>query len=70
MGWNSTGKKIHLANWEIISNPREMGGWGFKNIIWFSYALSFNSLWRGLFGNGIWSEVIKDKYPKKILVEE
>ena len=57
-----------LVKWSIISLPKKLGGWDIKNILWFAQALAMKILWKGLFGQGIWSEVLRDKYLRKILV--
>ena len=40
--------------------------WDIKNILWFSQDLAMKSLWKGLFGQGLWSEVLRAKYLRKI----
>jgi hypothetical protein len=55
---------VHLASWDLISRPKSLGGWGIRNIHWFSQALAFKSLWRDLFGSGLWRKAIKKKYLK------
>ena len=37
-------------------------------MVWLGKALSLKSLWRGLFGEGFWSQVIRDKYLKNMYV--
>jgi hypothetical protein len=27
---------FHLTKWQNIARPKEMGGWGIKNIYWFA----------------------------------
>lgn len=48
---SSTRHKFHLTNWESISVPKKMGGWGLKNLDWFSSAqlkkLMERALWEG-----------------------
>ena len=46
------------------SKPKGMGGWDIKNLHWFSTTLSMKSMWHGLFGNALWSEVLHVKYIK------
>jgi hypothetical protein len=61
--WNgSKATGYHLCNWESISKPKKMGGWGLKNLSFFNRALLANTLWRILMKPGIWSKVIKAKY--------
>jgi hypothetical protein len=60
-----TGSKTtgyHLCNWETISKPKKMGGWGLRNLPFFNRALLANTLWRIIMKPGIWSKVIKAKY--------
>jgi hypothetical protein len=54
--------KLHLCNWELLAKPKLKGGWGIRHIFKFNQALAANSLWRALTSNGIWSDIIKDKY--------
>jgi exonuclease III len=66
-----TGSKLtgyHLCNWEVISKPKKMGGWGLKNLPFFQRALLANTLWRILMKPGLWSKVIKAKYFPQIPV--
>jgi hypothetical protein len=56
----------HLTKWKNIASPKENGGWGIRNIIWFAHSLVVKSLWRGLFGNSLWSRILKRKYLKGI----
>jgi hypothetical protein len=62
--WAGGGNKqrIHLCNWETLAKPKDLGGWGFRNLFLFSRALAANSLWHALFKDGIWHNVVKDKY--------
>lgn len=64
--WSGKNDKegIHLEKWELLSQPKCLGGWGFKNLYWFGLALTMKSLWRALIGYGIWNHTIKDKYFK------
>jgi hypothetical protein len=50
---------FHLSKWQNIARPKESGGWGIRNIFWFSQSLAAKSCWRGLFGKGLWSELLK-----------
>jgi hypothetical protein len=45
-----------------LAKPKKYGGWGFCNIFHFNKALAANTLWRVLTRDGIWHNVIKDKY--------
>jgi hypothetical protein len=64
-----TGKKIkegiHLVSWNQLEKPKNMGGWGIKNIYSFGKALAAKSLWRCLMTQGLWHEVVVKKYLKK-----
>jgi hypothetical protein len=59
---DSVSHHLHLCNWEKISVPKLMGGWGILNIFDFSKALAATTLWRVLMGKGIWHKIIMDKY--------
>lgn len=69
--WSSSteGGHYHLVNWEGISLPKEMGGWNIKNVFWFSTALCMKSIWNGIFGGGLWTDVLHDKYIKNYIIE-
>jgi hypothetical protein len=58
----STG--FHLTKWQNIARPKERGGWGIKNISWFTQSLAAKSCWRGLFGKGLWNSILNKKYLK------
>ena len=44
------------------------GGWGIKNLHWFSVAVRLKKLWMVLHSNGLWHNVLLDKYLKKLSV--
>jgi hypothetical protein len=46
--------------------PKSLGGWGIRNLDWFSQALAAKSLWRALFGTGLWSLAMHKKYLKGV----
>jgi hypothetical protein len=54
--------RYHLCSWHTIAKPKQLGGWGLRNIFVFYRALAMNTLWRALMKPGIWHRVIKDKY--------
>ena len=58
--WGSRGKKkkFHLANWTSLSKPTSQGGWGIKNLEWFSISLRIKTFWQALCSNGIWFKII------------
>lgn len=58
---NPTKEHFHLASGETIARPKLLGGWGLKNIFHFGKALETKSIWRGLFGKGLWSIYCKGK---------
>jgi hypothetical protein len=62
--WSGCGNsvRVHLCKWEDLAKPKAYGGWGIKNLYWFSRALAANTLWRCLMRDGLWHRVIKDKY--------
>ena len=45
--WGSSGTKHkhHLTNWQHLSWPKKNGGWGIKNLLWFSIALRLKNFW-------------------------
>jgi len=54
----------------MLAKPKKCVGWGFKNISSFGKALAAKILWRSLFGNGLWHEVIIKKYLKRLFVND
>eukprot|EP00253_Pinus_taeda_P017686 PITA_17686 len=63
-GGKSHQKKYHLSRMEKIASPKSLGGWGLLDLRIFDKALLCKSLWRGIFGDGPWSNTIKKKYMK------
>eukprot|EP00253_Pinus_taeda_P006727 PITA_06727 len=56
--------KYPLAKIKQISAPKNLGGWGLKDLRSFGNALICKSLHRGIFGTGPWSILIRTKYLK------
>lgn len=54
--------KYHLIKLEKINIPKEVGGWGILDIKIFSLALLLKALWRGIFNEGIWGDIVNTKY--------
>ena len=67
--WWGGKSKFQLAKWEKICLPKVFGGWGIKSLQWFNHALYLKSLWCGLFGPSLWTEVFISKYLKKYSME-
>jgi hypothetical protein len=42
--------------------PKDMGGWGIKNLNWFCKSLGAKSLWRLIHNSMLWGRVLKSKY--------
>jgi hypothetical protein len=42
------------VKWSGIGTPKNLGGWGLKNIFHFTQSLAAWSLWRLILNNGIW----------------
>jgi len=61
-GKNSNQSKIHLSKLDKISVPKKLGGWGLLDMRTCGRALLCKLLWRGIFGDGLWSLTIKKKY--------
>jgi hypothetical protein len=61
-------EKLYLANWDSISGPKAIGGWGLKNIFWFGNPLSLKIIWGVLARNGLWSRIIIYKYLINVLL--
>lgn len=58
--------KLHLTSWKKLSLPKAMGRWGIKSLFWFSEALSLKILWRGLFVDVLWKDILHAKYMKQL----
>eukprot|EP00253_Pinus_taeda_P003310 PITA_03310 len=61
-GWK---KKYHLSSLPNISKPKNLGRWGFLDLKSFGKDLLCNSLWKGVFGKGPWSNIIRVKYLRR-----
>ena len=61
-------KKYYLVDWQLLSKPTAHGGWGIKNLGWFSTSLRLKSFWYTLSGNGLWFNILSVKYLKKRIV--
>lgn len=57
-------KNFHLVKWDTIVYPKELWGWGIKNVFKFGKALTGKNLWISLFSIGMWHEVVIAKYLK------
>lgn len=61
-GGQITAEKISSSKMEKISKPKNSGGWGLLDLRSSGKALLCKSLWRGIYGEGPWSNTIKMKY--------
>jgi hypothetical protein len=59
---HSDAQHYHLCRWEVLSRPKNLGGWGFHNLTIFNQALNAITLWRVLTQPSIWQKVIRGKY--------
>jgi hypothetical protein len=66
--WRGANKTTgyHLSKWQTIASPKDLGGWGIRNIFWFAKSLAAKSCWRGISGNSFWSQILKGKYLKGV----
>jgi len=68
------GSKDHFVipwvKWDILASPKSLGGWGLKNIFYFSKALAAKSVWRLITTDSIWNKVISKKYISPDSMEE
>jgi hypothetical protein len=60
--WTGHKKGPHLAKWSSIASPKELGGWGIKEIHLFAQALAGRNIWRLTTGDSLWTRVISSKY--------
>lgn len=61
---NKGHKKYHLVNSEAITKEKDARGWAILYLNNFGWALLTKSLWRVIFGRGIWQDIIVGKYLK------
>ena len=66
---NDMGGKMDLVNQEILSKPKNVGGWDIKSLHFFNMALSMKSMWRVLFGKGLWNDVLHGKSMKGNIIK-
>lgn len=55
-------KKYHLSTLSNISMLKCCRGWGLLDLRIFRRALLWKTLWRGIFENGLWSNIVQKKY--------
>eukprot|EP00253_Pinus_taeda_P016263 PITA_16263 len=48
--------------WDKIARPKDLGGWGIKNLNDFSTSLAAKSDWRLITSKNLWTRVVKRKY--------
>jgi hypothetical protein len=59
---NKDKKVLPWVRWDRIANPKALGGWGLKNIFFFSKALAEKCSWRLIKTSSLWTQVIHQKY--------
>ena len=60
---NKQNNGIPLVKWINIAQPKEIGGWGIKNLPLFTKALEAKSLWRLIQNmDSLWGKVVCSKY--------
>ena len=64
-GSSSKNKKFHLVDWHILVRPTTLGGWGIKQLSWFSLSLRLKSFYLAINGKGIWFQILSVKYLKR-----
>ena len=65
-GSSADSKKYHLVDWMSLYKPTSLSGWGIKHLGWFSLSLRLKRLWLAINGNGIWYNLLTEKYLKKL----
>eukprot|EP00253_Pinus_taeda_P021358 PITA_21358 len=63
-GGSKNQSKFHLTKMHRITMPKNLGGWGLKDLRIFGKSLICKTLCRGIFGTGPWSVTIQQKYLK------
>jgi hypothetical protein len=63
-------KSLVSASWKKLAIPKDLGGWGLKNIFLFSKALAAKNVWSLIQGSGLWPRVLRAKYfPSKSVID-
>ena len=65
-GSSAKNKKFHLVDWHTLACPTSLGGWGIKQLLWFSLSLRLKRLWQAINGNGIWFQLLSVKYMRSL----
>jgi hypothetical protein len=58
------------VNWCRLSNPKNLGKWGLKNIQLSGKVLAVKSLWRLFKEEGSWHDIMRLKYIESFSFEE
>lgn len=53
---------IPVVKWKNIAKPKEEGAWVLKNIYFFRKSVATKSLWRVIKHEGLWKQIIMQKY--------
>jgi hypothetical protein len=61
---HSDTQHLHLCRWEVLSRPKNLKGWGFRNLNIFNLVLNASTLWRVLNQTSLWQKVVNNKYLK------
>jgi hypothetical protein len=62
---DSEKKNFPSVSWKKIDVPKEMGGWGIKNIHCFAKSLAAKCVWRSLEGKGLWCKSLLCMFTEK-----
>jgi hypothetical protein len=62
--WSGDKEKrgIALVEWKKVVLPKEKGGWGIKYLSLFAKVISTNYVWRPINEDGLWIQVMGNKY--------
>lgn len=63
--WGETerGSKIHWVRWDALTEPKEVGGLGFRDLRAYNLALLAKTFWRMMQEpNALWAQVLKSSY--------
>jgi hypothetical protein len=63
-------KKYHLVRWPDVCQPKDQGGLGISNLEYRNTSLLCKWLWRLENDDGLWQQLLRAKYLKKVTLTQ